>query len=126
MGCKKSITFEEIFGVEDIKDVKQQIIEKEIFSMINQDIVDIAKHFERDFKANLDQFVGWKKFKERFYRRNIIVHNSGYPNKLYRLKTGFKGKDKRMTVSQNYLNDSIKLFDKTALEITNHFFNKFG
>lgn len=124
--CRKSMTFEELLKFEDINDVKQKIIEKEALSIINQDIEDISKYFEQRFSINISQFVNWKKFGERFYRRNILVHNSGMPNKLYRLKTGYKGKDERMVVSRNYLNESIKLFDKMAMKISESFRKKFG
>ena len=66
-----------------------------------------------------DLGINWNEFKERFYRRNIIIHNSGKPNKLYRTKTGYDGEDERLTVSKVYLKDSIRLFkmmsDKIAL-----------
>ena len=125
MSCQKSMTFEELMKFKDIDSVKQQIIQKEILSRINQDIEDINKYFGQKFNTDLSQFVNWKEFKERFYRRNILIHNSGMTNKLYRLKTGYKGKTKRMTVSQGYLKDSIELFEKMALKISEHFDSKF-
>ena len=47
---------------------------------------------------------------ERFYRRNIIIHNNGIVNEKYREKTGYKGKDEILDVSEEYLNKSLKLF----------------
>lgn len=123
--CQKSIQFKELTKFKDINDAKQQIIEKEISSVIDQDIEDINKYFERKFNTELSQFTNWKKFKERFYRRNVIIHRSGRTDKIYRLKTGYKGKDTRMSVSQNYLEDSIRLFENIGLKISEHFDNKF-
>lgn len=125
MSCQKSVTFEELLKSNDIDDLKQRIIEKEILSVVNQDIVEINTCFKQEFNTDLSKFVDWKQFKERFYRRNILIHNSGMTNRLYRLKTGYKGKDKRMTVSQRYLNDSTKLFDKMASKTSEHFRKKF-
>jgi hypothetical protein len=90
---RKTITYEEIVKFEKTGDVKKQIIEKEILSVINQDVENINEYFEKKFDVQLSQFPSWKGFKERFYRRNIIVHNSGMTNRLYRSKTGYKGQE---------------------------------
>ena len=123
--CQKSITFEALVKLRNINDAKQQIMEKEILSITSQDIEDISKYIEQKFNIKIYQFVNWKEFKERFCRRNILIHNLGMTNRLYRLKTGYKGKDKRLTISENYLNGSIKLFEKMAFEIGKHFHSKF-
>ena len=34
----------------------------------------------------ISEYVDWENFKERFYRRNILIHNSGMPNAQYRKK----------------------------------------
>lgn len=125
ISSKKSMTFEELLRFENIEGIKQQILEKETSSIINQDIEDINRCFRQNFDLDFSQFVNWRTFKERFYRRNILIHNSGKTNRIYRLKTGYKGKDKRMTVSRSYLTSSIKLFDKVASEISKHFESRF-
>lgn len=123
--CKKSITFEELMKVEDIEEARHQILEKEVSEMANQDIEEIDNYFKERFNLNLSDSADWEAFKERFYRRNIIIHNNGIPNRTYRLKTGFSGKEKRMTVSQSYLDMSIELFDGMAKGISEHFRKKF-
>lgn len=122
---QKSITFEELVKFNNINDARQQIVEKEILSIINQDIENINRYFEQKFNVKFSQFTKWKKFKERFYRRNILIHNSGRTNRLYRLKTGYEGEDKRMGVSQSYLKESIELFHDMGSRISEHFHNKF-
>jgi len=126
MTCQKSITLEELLKFKDINDLRQQIIEKEILSIINQDIEEINRYFTEKFHIEISQFVDWKGFTERFYRRNILIHNSGLPNRIYRLKTGYKGKDERLTVPENYLAESIKLFEEMAMKIYESFHDKFG
>lgn len=122
---QKSITFEELMKFNDINNVKQRIVEKEALSVINQDIEDVNDYFKQKFNTDLSQFTtNWKKFKERFYRRNIIIHNSGMINMIYRAKTGYKGKSRRLIVSRNYLKDSIKLFQNMGFNISEHFSNK--
>jgi len=122
---RKTITYEELVKFEKIDDAKEQIIEREILSVINQDIENIERYFEEKFNVQLSLFPSWKEFKERFYRRNIVVHNSGMTNKLYRLKTGYRGKDKQMTVSQQYLEESIRLFEQMGLYIAEQLYDKF-
>lgn len=122
---EKSVKYEDLVKRESIDDIIQEIVEKEILSIINQDIERINNYFETKFNTKLSQFTNWKQFKERFYRRNVIVHNSSIPNQLYRLKTGYKGKDKRLEVSEDYLDKSIKLFRKIGLKISGRFHEKF-
>ena len=121
MTCQKSITYEELMKFKDIADARQQIIEKEINSIISQDIEEVNKYFDTKFKVKMPQLVNWRKFTERFYRRNILIHNSGITNKIYRLKTGYKGKDTRMTVTEDYLNESIKLLGDMARQMSELF-----
>jgi hypothetical protein len=68
--------------------------------------------------------VNGKKFKERFYRRNILTHNSGIPNELYRKKTGSTQKE-RLTVSKEYLDESIVIFENTATKLAKKLKEKF-
>lgn len=122
---EKSITIEELIKFKDIKNVRQRIMEKEIQSVVNQDLGFIEAYLERKFRLKLPEFDSWKKFKERFYRRNIIIHNSGKVNRLYRQKTGYKGKTKKMVVSQEYLEESILLFFTMSFNISAFFSSKF-
>ncbi len=124
MTCQKSITYEDLIRLGTPDAIRERIIEKET-SIVNDDIEEINKYFKQRFNVDLSNIVNWRKFRERFYRRNVIVHNSGMPNQLYRLKTGYKGKQKPLAVSENYLDKSLKLFDKMAYKIALSFHNKF-
>lgn len=70
-------------------------------------------------------FEEWTKFKERFYRRIFLVHNSGMVNRYYRLKAGYRGKCRQMVVSKRYLDESIDIFGKVAVVIFAMFDEKF-
>lgn len=111
--CRKNITYEDIVKAQDLDEVKKQIIEKEISDIINQDIEEVNKYFVDKFNIDLSKFVDWSEFKERFYRRNILIHNSGIPNKLYARKTGNLGTEK-VEITREYLADSIKMFENIA------------
>lgn len=114
--CQKNMTYEELLKFKDINDAKSGMIEKEIM-IVNEDIEDVRQYIRRKFNIEISEFVDWKELKERFYRRNVLIHNSGMPNKLYRLKTRYKGKTKRLTVSKDYLTDSINLFNLMSLKV---------
>ena len=122
---KKSIPYEELVKFKRIDDALQQIIEKEASSIVNESIEKIDKYFENKFKAKLSENTDWQGFKERFHRRNILVHNAGMTNSTYRLRTGFKGKDKRMYVSKKYLEKSIRLFEDLGYWVSEYFESKF-
>jgi hypothetical protein len=122
--CQKNLTYEELLKFTNLDSVKNGIIEKEIM-IVNEDIEDVRRYVEMKFAIEISQLTdNWKEFKERFYRRNIIIHNSGIPNKLYKLKTGYEGSNERLTVSKEYLDFSLTLFTNTALKICAAFEDK--
>jgi hypothetical protein len=118
--CQKSITYEDLLGCEDIEKAKNAIVEKELL-IVNADIEDIKNYFLKKFNINVSEYCNWDDFKERFYRRNIIVHNSGMPNKLYREKTGYTGEQKQLDATKEYVKESIRLFLTMACQIAQSF-----
>jgi hypothetical protein len=123
---RKGLTTEELIMCKDIGTAIRRISEREVELVIHQDVEETRMYFKDRLGVDLRQFTNWREFSERFYRRNIIVHNSGMTNEIYRRKAGYKGKDKRMDVSQAYLTESIQLFESAAKEISEHFQAKFG
>ncbi|OGC86552.1 MAG: hypothetical protein A2V73_03570 [candidate division Zixibacteria bacterium RBG_19FT_COMBO_42_43] len=122
---KKQISYEELFDYKNFEEVKEKIIEKEVNSLTSQDIDDVNKYLNERFKLDLTQHENWKKFKECFYRRNIVIHNSCYPDETYRKKTGYKGKHDRLSITKPYLSRCIKLFEMYSEIIRDVFTKKF-
>jgi len=122
---KKQVSYEELFSFEKLEDVKEKLIEREINSIINQDIDDINNYLRDRFGLDLSKSQDWEKFKECFYRRNIVIHNNCYPNEIYRRKTGYKGKDDRLSITKHYAFRSIKLFDLYSKLIRDFLTEKF-
>jgi hypothetical protein len=137
--CQKNLSYEEILKFDDIDAIKEAVIEKEIM-IVNEDIevvreyikkkfgIDISKindeytkeiedYTKRSLKLGSFEPVNWNNFKERFYRRNIIIHNLGMPNKLYKQKTGYQGKNEALEVSMEYLLESINIFCQIGMNI---------
>ena len=67
----------------------------------------------------------WSEFKERFYRRNILLHASGVVSEEYKRKTGYEGEEKRLTVSEDYLDKSFESFRLMSKKILGAFYEKF-
>lgn len=136
--CQKNLNYEELLKFNNMDEVKEGIIEKEIM-VVNGDIEELREYIKKRFGIEISEFVedrekiqqfiklkigietakafDWNEFKERFYRRNLLIHNSGMPNKLYRQKTGYKGKNEQLKVSMEYLIESMSLFSQISMNI---------
>lgn len=121
---EKKITYEEILSYKNLNQIRKMIMYKEINDIINGGIDNIDSYLQKTFKLNLSRKKDWRKFRERFYRRNVIIHNRGIVNEFYRKKTNYKGKKRKLIVSKKYMKDSIDLFDKFSKIIYNHFKSK--
>ena len=115
--CKKSLTFEKLIKFESLDAAIEELIEKEASEITNKDVEEIKKYFQENMNIAISEYVDWENFKERFYRRNILIHNSGMPNVLYRMKTGSTQK-KRLNVSKEYLDESLTLFEDMAVKLS--------
>ncbi len=136
--CQKTLNYEELLKFRNIDEVREGIIEKEIM-VVNEDIEELRKYIKQRFGIEISEFVedsekirqfthmklgietskayNWNEFKERFYRRNILIHNLGMPNKQYRQKTGYEGGNEHLKVTMEYLIESISLFSQIAMNI---------
>lgn len=136
--CQKNLNYEELLKFNDMNAIREGIIEKEIM-VVNEDIEVIREYIKKKFNIDICKFNNeevekihavtnrklgietskfiWEDFKERFYRRNIIIHNLGMPNKLYRQKTGYKGENEALKVTMDYLIESISLFSQISMNI---------
>jgi len=124
--CQKSISYEELAKYSTIEEARQDIMEKEISTLLYRDIEEVSRYFEQKFNIKLSELTEWKKFKEIFYRRNILVHNSAIVNEIYRSKTEYTGKKEILDVSYHYLNKSINLCDKFAEYLSKQLTQKFS
>lgn len=122
---QKSLTFEELSDFKNINDLRGAMIDKELDNVFNQDIEKINEYLKTTFKIDLSKNKNWHLFKERFYRRNILVHNNCFPNKIYKIKTDYKGKNERLNISKKYLDKSIDIFERFSEIIFNKFNIKF-
>jgi len=126
LSSSKTITAGEIVEKTILKEsVLDILVKKEIDDVMRSDIEQINQYFLKKFKIDLSKLsFNWNESKERFYRRNIILHNLGIINNEYRQKTGFKGEEKRLDVSEDYLEESLKIFATMSINMLREFKSK--
>jgi hypothetical protein len=100
---------------------------REAKEIVESSIEDLNDRLEKRFHLYLSKRKDWPKFKEFFYRRNIVVHNYGVPNSTYIKKTKFKGeKNYWLEIDNTYINEAFKIFESYANEIADFFSKKYG
>lgn len=122
---QKSIKYEEAFQYDNLTELLGAISRREVESEINSDIDILGKYLSDKFGLKLNKRSDWKQFKEYFYRRNITVHNYGYPNATYIHKTGYKGPIDWLEIDNNYLEEAFRNFESYSNEIHSFFSGKF-
>ena len=82
---EKSITYSELISLNtELKEVKRNFIEKEVEEFMRMPISDWYNVFEQKHKAEFIFENGeFERFKEIYYRRNLVVHNKGKVNNSY-------------------------------------------
>ena len=90
---EKNITYAELFSDNaDISYIKQKFVDHEIESFMRQPLIEWYKTFinthAMKFSIDSDEF---KRFKEIYYRRNLVVHNQNVVNDNYLKNSGNDG-----------------------------------
>lgn len=122
----KQLSFNEIISTKDRDELFEKMIFSEVKTLLKNDIYEINEYLVNRFKLDLSKKNNWKQFKERFYRRHILIHNNLRPDEQYRMKTGYRGTDTRLDVSQQYLNRSLSLYKNYAKYINDFFISKYS
>lgn len=122
----KMFTYEEILGYKDMEELKQAMIAEEVNFALRKGIDGIADYFKNKLGLDLNQHDDWNDFCELFYRRNMVIHNNCYPDRTYRIKTGFNDKSVRLTIDKAYLSRCISMFGKYYDRIYEFFVTKFA
>lgn len=73
---------------------------------------DIAKQLNKNFGLKLKSEPDFDEFAEFFYRRDMYVHNQGFPNKNYKDRTSYTGPDAKLELDKNYINNALSLLRK--------------
>jgi hypothetical protein len=108
----------------DIEGAKKAVIDKEAASIMRSDIEEVADSIRKKWSIVISESRRWKEFKERFYRRHMIIHNNGEADNNYRLKTGNANAKGLLEVTQDYLTESIDIFSEISRLIADKFHEK--
>ena len=90
--------------------LKHEELEKKAYNISELDIKKMLKEFLKEWNLDLSTHKNYNQFTEFFYRRNVFIHNNGFPNPKYRDKTGYKGPDDKLDITKDYLLQLIDVF----------------
>ena len=88
------------------------------------DIKKMIVKFAKQWSLNLKMDVNFEQFTEFFYRRNVFIHNNGFPDQWYRDMTGNKGSNEKLELSDDYLLQLIEVFSSYSDTIYEYFLEK--
>lgn len=125
-GVSEQMSYYEIMDTKNLEDLKDKMIKKHIKILIRKGLDDLSKDLKLHFHLDLMSEKDYDKFKERFLRRNLLVHNSLYPDEMYRDLAKYRGKYTRLNITERYLKRSFSLFENYATKITDHMILKFS
>jgi hypothetical protein len=115
---KKNITYEELLQFKDLNEVINSLSKKQVDAILSDGIDKIGNYINNKLHLDLRKEKDWPVFKEKFFRRNIVVHNYGYPNETYDFKTGNKtNKNERLEINKQYLEDTFAIIEKYSEKI---------
>ncbi len=121
----KQISVEEVINSGTMPELLEKIIEHEVNDILDEGIDKYEKFLEDRFGVPLSTDSDWTKFKEKFYRRNLLVHNNGIVNKKYISLSKYSGSEKQLTIDNDYLVESLDLSLKFSKIISEFLSKKF-
>ncbi|MCK9373776.1 MAG: hypothetical protein M0P91_11295 [Sulfuricurvum sp.] len=106
------IDIAEIIDSNDIDEVLELIIKKELISIFYASPEKQFEYLEKVLNIKIDEklFELFDKWKEYKATRDIIIHNSGIANEVYLKKSGNKAKwteGEKVVIEQDYLNSLV-------------------
>ena len=122
----RKVSLGELLSISSIDDARKTIIESVAEDLMYEGIEKVATYLNQHWGVCLDDYERWDRFTERFYRRNIIIHNSSMPNQLYREKANYKGPDQALESDQQYIEESIDIFNEVAAKLAKSMTAKFA
>jgi hypothetical protein len=115
---EKKVSYQEAFQCKTLNELVKHISEKEVKEKIGYDIEYLAEYLSDKFGLDLRKLKDWKQFKEFFYRRHAIIHNYGFPDSKYILKTEYRGnKDEWLETDKQYLDNAFRIFAEYSIGI---------
>ncbi len=97
------LTYEEALRYPSMPALRRALAEREAEALGYKSIDEVEKTLHKKFDVRLSNFPSWQSTREIVYRRNLLVHNRGVINDIYRSATGFRGKTKHLDTDMAYV-----------------------
>ncbi len=125
----KNVDYETLLNFKDINTLHEYLAAEEVDKFGHLDIDKLSKYLVDKFNINLElDFKLWKKLRENYYRRNILVHNDGKVSSIYLTKLGLSEKDlnDELSTDKFYLGDCCRNIKSYMEFISESIRNKFN
>lgn len=86
-----TLTYAEALSHTSIKQLRRSLAKKEVDALGYGSIDDVSTYFQKRLNIDLGRYGAWDALREAIYRRNIVVHNQGRVNDVYKRKVGRAG-----------------------------------
>jgi len=112
MISNKEIKYSEILSHNSIEDLHKVMAKKIINDISHLNIDELAEVFmEKRFNIDLEkEYKRWETLREKYYRRNILVHKGGKVDKIYieKMKVDEFLLDKELDIDLKYIKNAFK------------------
>nr|WP_321269661.1 hypothetical protein [uncultured Tolumonas sp.] len=127
----RQITIADLLKFATIEDAKEQVLEKEIETLLRKSHSEQFSTLESKFKVKLTEFPSWSEYIEITERRNLFVHANGIASTQYisvcsnsKCKIGDTKVGDKLTVSSEYLTRAYQVILETAVKLTHVLWRK--
>lgn len=118
------LNYKTIIELKTYDAIIENMIQEKAKEIIDKPILELGKTLEKDFHFPLINDTNWAKFMEVFYRRHAIVHNNGWADEDYKIKTSNMTIE-NLTPTEDYIKNSINLFRQYSDKIYEFFKEKY-
>jgi hypothetical protein len=84
----KNLSYDDALRFRSIKNLSRHLARCETDAIGHGNVDDLATYLQRRYEIQVQQEAFWLSVREASYRRNLIVHNRGVVNEIYRSKIG--------------------------------------
>ncbi len=108
----------ELLSIDDIMEIKQEIIGSEIRSVISQGYREINRFFDRRLNTKFsDSGLNLKRLELMYDKRNLLVHNNGIIDDTFIHKHNYLERSRRIIIQEDFLLEALDLLQKLTLYI---------
>ena len=128
----KTLKLSDLQSFENMEDAQQYLIEQKVEDVLRGSFEEWISFLKNQFKLEMGYIEKWQnKLVEIIQRRNLLVHNGGNINSIYRRKVvpelqlcNSKDAPLKLSVSEEYLTESINVFEKSFVLIAAELWKK--